>query len=368
MEARQITPVRYARTMETSEDDESQTFAELKETMLSISRTTRENAGRGMRAVHAKCHGLLNGEMQTLADLPEKLAQGVFATAGSVPVVIRLSTSPGDVLGDTVSTPRGFALKMLGVKGERLDAAPGDTQDFVLVNGPALNVPDAKHFLKNMKMLAPTTDKAEGAKKAFSAMLRGTEKLVEAVGKESATTKSLGGHPLTHILGETFYSQVPILYGPYMAKIQVAPVSPELAALKDVKLDLGDDPDGLRHAVSKWFGGHDAEWEVRVQLCTHLETMPIEDASAVWSEEESPYLPVARIHVPRQRTWLDEESQQREDRLFFNPWHCLAAHRPLGSINRARRTVYAASAEFRAAADGVAVAEPHPDAGDFSGQ
>lgn len=172
-------PLRYAMQMEEREPDEEAVFAELRDTMLSISRKTCEDTHRGMRAVHAKCDGIVEGELNVLPDLPEQLAQGVFASGQSMPVVIRLSTSPGDLLADTVSTPRGFALKLLGVKGERLpDANGGDgnSQDFLLINGPAFNAPNAKGFLKNLKMLAATTDKAEGAKKALSAVMRGAEK------------------------------------------------------------------------------------------------------------------------------------------------------------------------------------------------
>jgi len=44
--------------------------------------------------------------------------------------------------------------------------------------------------------------------------------------------------------------------------------------------------------------------------------------------------------------------------LFFNVWHGLAAHQPLGSVNRARRVAYAASAEFRATHNNRPLAEP----------
>ena len=45
--------------------------------------------------------------------------------------------------------------------------------------------------------------------------------MVEAVGGESATLKQLGGYPATQILGESFFSQVPIRYGDYIAKIGI---------------------------------------------------------------------------------------------------------------------------------------------------
>jgi len=48
---------------------------------------------------------------------------------------MRFSTLPGDVLDDSVSTPRGLAMKVIGVEGERLEGSEGDvTQDFVLIN------------------------------------------------------------------------------------------------------------------------------------------------------------------------------------------------------------------------------------------
>jgi hypothetical protein len=55
---------------------------------------------------------------------------------------MRLSTTPGDILPDDVSTPRAMAIKIIGVEGERLPGTEGDvTQDFVMVNGPAFNKP-----------------------------------------------------------------------------------------------------------------------------------------------------------------------------------------------------------------------------------
>ena len=77
----------------------------------------------------------------------------------------------------------------------------------------------------------------------------------------------------------------------------------------------------------------------------------IEDASVEWKEASSPYLPVARIRIPRQR--LDDERQAAAcEQLDFNPWHCLPEHRPLGGMNRARRDIYRAMADFRGARAG----------------
>lgn len=352
-------PVVYDPSMEQAEPDEQQTAADIVETMRGISETVFKDSGHAERSVHAKSHGILSGELHVLEGLPDRLAQGLFARPGRYQTIIRLSTNPGDILDDSVSTPRGMALKVIGVEGEHVSGQEKEvTQDFVLVNGPAFSASTAKAFLKSLKLLAATTDQPQVLKKILSAALRGAESVLETFGGESGTLKSLGGHPETHILGETFYSQVPILYGRHIAKVQVAPVSPELTALTDAPLDVNDAPNGLRDAVIEFFEHNAAEWELRVQLCTDLETMPIEDATKVWPEEESPFVPVARLVVGPQPGWSELRSRMVDDDLAFSPWHALAAHRPLGSVMRVRKPAYEMSARFRAEHNGTTTAEP----------
>lgn len=353
-------PVRFEPGLEVPEADEQETLVELAATMRSISETTYRDSGHALRGAHAKSHGLLRGEMTVLDGLPETLRQGMFAQPGTYQIVMRLSTAPGDILPDNISTPRGMAIKIVGVEGARLPGSENDiTQDFVLVNGPAFLVSNAKAFLANVKPLAASTDKAEGLKKAASAVLRGAEKIVEAFGGESAKIKSLGGHPETHILGETFHSQVPVRYGDYVAKISVAPVAAALTALTDAPLDLNRENNGLRAAVVEFFSRQAAEWELRVQLCTDLDSMPIEDASAIWPEDRSPPLTVARISVAPQMAWSEERAKAIDDGMSFSPWHGIEAHRPLGSIMRARRLSYDTVAKYRAQANGRSIDEPH---------
>ena len=353
-------PLPYKSSYEISEEEEDETQIGLLKTLRHISDITYKDSGHATRSVHAKSHGLLHGEMSVVDNLAPALAQGIFATPGTWPVVIRLSTIPGDVLDDAVSTPRGMAIKLIGVKGERLAGSEDDvTQDFLLVNGsPTFAAPRAKEFLSSLKLLASTTDKAPGLKKVLSSVLQSTEKVLEAVGGKSGTIIALGGHPETHILGETFFSQVPILFGDYMAKFSVVPASSGLLALTGAVVDLNDKPNGLREAVVDFFAHNNAVWELRVQLCTDIEKMPIEDASVAWPEELSPYLTVARISVPSQVAWSEGRSKAIDDGMSFSPWHGVVAHRPLGSIMRLRKAAYEMSAKFRAEHNRQAVTEP----------
>jgi hypothetical protein len=354
-----VKPVSYSPAYEVFEEGEAETRDKLMATLHDISETTFKDSGHALRSVHAKSHGLLTGELHVLPDLPTELAQGIFKSPGTWPVVMRLSTIPGDILDDNVSTPRGLAIKVIGVDGERLEGSEGDvTQDFVLVTGAAFGAPTAKKFLSQLKLLAGTTDKAPRLKSALAAVLRGTERALEAVGGTSGTLKTLGGYPETHILGETFYSQAPLLFGPFMAKIAVMPVSPGLRALTDRPLDFSGKPNALRDAVVEYFALNSAEWEVRVQLCTDVQQMPIENAAVPWPENLSPYLAVARITAPSQAAWSAARATAIDDNMSFSPWHGIAAHRPIGSIMRVRKLAYQMSSKFRAEHNGARAQEP----------
>ncbi len=352
-------PVAYSPDVEQPAAGEQPAIAEINASIQGILETTWQDYGHAGRSVHAKSHGLLQGELEVLPNLPEALAQGVFARPRTYPVVMRISTNPGDILDDTVSSPRGLGLKIIGVEGERLPGSAGEaTQDFVMASGSAFVAPNAQGFAPSLKVLAATTDTGQGWKRALSWVLRGLTRLATAAGVEAGPLKALGGQPLTHPLGETFYSQAPFRYGNNVAKLCVAPVSAELAGLKDAPVDLSGRPNGLRQAVIDFFAGHGGVWELRVQLRTNPETMPVEDASVAWPEDESPYVAVARITARPQPAWSEARAQQVDDGLAFSPWHGIVAHQPLGSINRARRAAYMRSAGFRAAHNRCPIGEP----------
>ncbi|MET0363042.1 MAG: catalase family protein [Sphingobium sp.] len=351
-------PVRYTPSVETVEADEDETVRALEEQFRIILDTTSQDYGHAVRSVHAKGHGIARGMLTIAENLPPELAQGLFSTSGRHEAILRLSTNAGDILDDSIRLPRGIALKILGVEGERLPGSEGDgTQDFLMVNGPAFAAPDPKKFLGNLKLLAKTTDKAEGAKKALSAVLRAFEATLEAVGGQSATLVSLGGAKPVHPLGATYFSQTPFRYGNYIAKFQLVPVS-GIKDYADVTIDAGGRPDAIREDVNDVLSAQGGTWDLRVQLCMNLETMPIEDPTVVWDEAQSPFRTVATLQVAPQTGWIPGESEATEDALSFSPWHGLAAHQPLGAVNRARKDSYVMSAHYRARFNGCPIHEP----------
>ena len=207
-------------------------------------------------------------------------------------------------------------------------------------------------------MLAKTTDKAEGAKKALSSVLQTINSALTTVGVESPMIQQMGGAPQVHPLGETYYSQTPYRFGDYIAKWQLAPVSPELTGLTKEVVDVAGRPDALREEVRRGLVEAGGTWELRVQLNTDLEKMPVEDPTKVWDEKESPFRTVATLSVPEQVSWEHGASDRLDQKLSFNIWHGLAAHRPLGNINRARNETYVKSADFRRQFNGCPMHEP----------
>jgi len=353
-------PVRFSSSVERPDADEAETTRGLIATIKYITDKTLADRGHALRGVHAKSHGILEGYLEVDADLPSDLAQGMFAKPARYPVVVRFSTIPGDILDDSVSVPRGMAVKIIGVEGERLEGSERDvTQDFVMINGPAFGAPTPKKFLSVLRLLSKTTDKFEWLKKILSAVMRQVQQVIVAVtGHPSVTVATLGGQPETHILGETFYSQAPLRFGDFIAKIAVAPISPELMALIQAPLNVNGVPNGLREAVIDFFKKNGGVWEVRAQLCTDLQLMPIENAAVVWPEEISPYRPIARMTVKPQVAWSETRSSAVDDGMSFSPWHGLATHRPLGGIMRVRKAVYEEAKKFRAQKNGRVIQEP----------
>ena len=349
----------YRDDIETIEPDESATHAKIIEVMTDGMKNTREKYGTSVRISHAKAHGLLKGELTVHAGLPPELAQGLFATPGTHPVVVRVALAPGEYTDDSkVSTDRGMAIKVFNVEGPHLPPFEDiTTQDFVIDNGKQFFASGVKAFLQAFKPNAEIATKLSDTTKGIvSDVARGTNAALNAMGMNSEKL-AFFGHPKRHPLAEEYYSQVPFRWGDYVAKFGVVPVTPGLAELETLPFDPRT-PDALREATVEFFKTHPAEFDFVVQLNTDLDKMPIEDAQAAWSEDASPYRPVACIVIPAQNAFDPARADVVDGDFSFSPSHSLAAHRPLGGINRARLVVYNTMSALRRSTNGRPNTEP----------
>lgn len=354
-----MTCVRYDPSVEQIQPDERETLAQLSATFREVQERVLRNHGDARRGTHAKGTGLLKGELLIPAGLPPELAQGVFARAGRYEALVRLSQGPSEDLSDKASGQRGLSIKLLGVEGPHVEGSrETTTQDWVLgVHDPAFTDGTIQQFLRTFRPTGgQSTRLPEGAIIAASRVARATEAALETVGGGSGHLRFFGKPP-THPLSDSYFSQAPSRHGDYIAQISAVPTPETLAAIGDPASNTRDD-DVFRHSIQAYFAAHDAAFDLRVQLCTDLAAMPVEDAAVVWPEEQSPHRTVARLFLPQQAAWTDARRAYFEERLSFNPIHALDEHRPLGSINRARMAIYPETQDFRQASFGVAPAEP----------
>ena len=341
-----MTPLRYSPDIETPEKDEQATIDGIIKGMTQESEVVEKREYHAVRASHAKSTACVVGEITVAENLPPELAQGLFATPGTHPVAVRFAQGPGETLGDRVSTHRGMSIKVFGVDGEKLPGHDADTQDFVFATGPTFPSGTASGFLRDAHLIGASTPMPEGVKSAVSSLARNLNKVLNAVGT-SLPKADFFGHPFSHPLGDSYFSQAPVRYGDYVAKLAACPASPAQAALEGWMLDPHDDEDGFRHAAIEFFAEHDVVFEIKAQLWANADTQPIEDASVEWPAQDSEYRTVATVRLPRQNAYGQERVRYFDEVMTFRPAHSLAAHRPLGSVMRARLQVYKALSDFR---------------------
>ena len=358
--------LRYSPELEQPAPNEHVLFDELSRTMQHITRTMAARYRHAYRPVHAKSHGVLTGTLEPLSDLPPELAQGLFARANAYPVILRFSTNPGDMLADTISSPRAVAIKVLHVEGDKVANHAGETtQDFVCINAQAFGAADPAGFLEQIRLFDKNLETPEGVKHAVSVAARAANTVLKAVHLQSSILEGIGA-PATHILGETFSTVSPIRYGDYVAKISFAPGSANLKELEGKSVDLNEDYNALENLIHRFFRREAAVWDVRVQLALasdaglpeNKKNTPIEKADTVWPDDKSLWHTVARLTVLPQESYSDARQLFVDEQLSFSPWHALEAHRPLGGIMRSRLKAYEEARKYRAQRNARPIVEP----------
>jgi hypothetical protein len=304
------------------------------------------------RAVHPKAHGCVKADFTINPDIPEKYRVGLFATPGkSYKAWVRFSNATAIVrpdVNDKKADSRGMAIKVMGVEGDTLMNEPGGkTQDFLLINQPMFAFPNVHEYLEFTRI--------QFANKEDARLFFAPQTLTDARKKIGGIVARIGGMHIANPLDAPYFSASPFLFGPdraakFAARPRNAPANPSLP----------DSPstDYLREAMKKSLSiteGSPAVFDFQVQLRPDgLSPMdadyPIESANDEWKAKgdgSAAYQNVATIAIHQQD--FDTPLQNTEcEHLVFTPWHGLAAHQPLGGINRLRRQVYIGSSTHRA--------------------
>lgn len=308
--------------------DEDERFSRFAEQIIALARAR----GTKDRALHAKSHANLRARLTVVNDLPPHARQGMFAVGSEHRVYLRFSNGSGGRGHDGAGDVRGLAMKVLDVDGKKL-FGDARTQDFLLIHEDTIAVRTPDEFV--------TLVLAAANQKTLVSELRRKLGLVRTAQLLFAIARSLPTKP-RHSVDRTYYSAVPIAFGPYAAKLALVPLH-----AKDASQRAGREPSYLREHLFERVSRAPLRYELRAQFFEGDST-PIEDPTRKWP---SPHLVVAHLDIPVQapRSGSGLALDRFVETLSFDTWHALEAHRPLGAMQRARRHAYFASTQLRGA-------------------
>src|SRR6187549_1639032 len=348
--------VRYAPEIETIDPDIDELLAQIIDYVEKKGREspTTEGAGRAVRAAHAKSFGLVRAEVEILGDAPAPYAQGIYAKPGRHGALIRFSMASDHLGPDAHLGPvLGFAIKIFDIDGTKLmeDEPESTTFDLVLKNNPTFIANTAKNYLFIQEVGDDSAKYLARGKEGFRELLtdlltgKGTLSQEEWAWEEMFAFVKAAQTPVHNPLLTTYWTMAAVRHGDFVAKVRVAPdpESAEYAIHRD--LDLSSGPDVFGPALAEELQARAFDFDLQVQLSTDLEAMPVNDATVEWPEKLSPFVTVARVHLPRQDI-SRPEILEKGDALAFNQWRVTTEHRPLGEIMDVRR-IYTASAKVR---------------------
>jgi len=281
--------------------------------------------GSTLRDAHPKNIGCVKAEFIVDPGLPEELRVGLFKEPRTYPAYIRFSNAATTIQADSRRDIRGMAIKLLEVEGEKLleDEKFETTQDFLVISTPSFINQSVIDFYGTLQAINGGPLKLIGFFfNPFNSHLRVLLNIVKSLKKHA------------NLLEVRFWSTTPYLFGSRAVKYSCKPRQAEVT-----KMPKNPSDNHLREAMKQYLAGQDAYFDFLVQFQTDALQMPVEDSSVLWNEETSPFRKVATIRIPAQVFDTDERMKIAED-LSFTPWHSLPEHRPLGTINRARKIVY----------------------------
>ena len=312
---------------------DDQRYAGYAQQFAEIQRRKSARFGSG-RALHRKQLLAARGTLGVLPGLPAFAQHGLFAKPGQHDVLLRLSNGGMDHASDRQPDIRGFSFKVYGVEGDSaLGNGPAQSQDFTLINQEQFAFPDSSEFVAFVVA-------ASHGNGALLKYLFGRYGVFGAPQRLARMLKSVG-RPFSSFATEPLFSAVPIACGPYAVRVRLLPGENNGAANAAARNDWGAD-------FQTRLAAGPLQWQLQLQPFVNEARTPIEDASVNWP---TPYTTVAHLSLPQQDVTLTagQALQKEAEAAVFDPWQALAAHRPLGDVQRARKVVYFESQKGRKA-------------------
>ncbi|MFY9853505.1 MAG: catalase family protein [Terracidiphilus sp.] len=303
--------------------------------------------GRYERGGNTKTHGIVRGEFVVHDNLPAELRHGIYAEPRTYRAWVRFS-GPGPYITPDIDDV-GFmsiGIKLMGVPGPKLMEEEKFTQDMFGVSTPTFVTPDV---IANAQLQMESVKNAQ----IFYFVNLDRHHVLDLV-MQSLWIKTQSGP-----FEAPYFSCVPYLLGEGQAmQYSVWPKSKRRTPIP--RLPFRPPNDYLRDSMVATLAEEDVELDIRLQLQTDSHLMPIEDNAVYWPEKLSPRISAATLRIPKQ-TFASPAQLDFAKVLSYNPWHCIAEHRPLGNQSRVRYRMYQTLANLRQAMNDVHHYEPTGD-------
>lgn len=318
-------------------DDPKEAARRLTEMFVEMGQAKRIRMGQrpAERAVFRKIHGAARGHLERLDTMPAEWRAGIFAHE-RLDAWMRFSSDTSPMSADLGST-LGIGIKLFGVPGETAMGEHGDTADLIMQNFPVFFVDNAQEMVEFTYAGVVQQD--------YPGYLAAHPRTNEILDRMSAKVE---GSCLT----TTYWAILPFRMGGEVVKYRLEPETrPENVA--------DDATDYLAVDFANRLSEREYAFTLSVQRRTDPGRMPLDEATVEWPEKESPYVPVARLVIPRQDTGVRGQSEYAQG-LSFNIWRVPPENAPApeSSIAAVRREVYAAGARLRHTANGQPLADP----------
>jgi catalase len=295
------------------------------------------------RGVHPKAHGCLVGQLEVSSKLSRRDQVGIFQESRKYNVLARFSNgSPRPNSHDREADSRGFGLKIVGVDGKYLlNNAVGSevdtTQEFTMNSSDRFFSDTAETYHRFMQVaLLETPDFGTAAKNFVLEMVNIFKLKNPTLGLRILKAfKEIQAVKATNPLAINYFSISPFQHGEgSSAPLVKYSLQPCEGTWEEPVNE--ENPHFLRENLVKHISSKPACFRFLVQDRYWRDFSSVEDPTQRWDESQSPFREIARVHFPRQRL-VDERVCEKE---VINPWNTLAAHKPVGGINRMRLGSY----------------------------
>ena len=318
-----------------SPEAEQLVFAGLAQEIVTLQQRLAERGGQAGpgRPFHAKpVLSSVDAQLRFVDDLPAQFRAG-FAQPGRVSAaIVRLSNADGLGQDDAKPDLRGLAVRIVGDNGV--------SHDLLATNYPVSHARDARQFVAASKLAA------SGPLGRLFGVLGLAVRFGPGEALRMVSNLAKARRPSASLALETYWSRGAMRWGPMLAvryRFAPAPGAPAPMAAR------ADGPDFLTKDLERRLSQGDVAFDLWLQPFLDHQATPIENAAKLWTDAASPPVKVATLSLRAPPANAAEAAARNRtvEGMAFNPWNTSEEFQPLGNLNRARKSVYDASAAHR---------------------